>query len=76
MALNEIKESVTLSAESVIEEKTVVAFTAHIPNNGISGAVTPQIRDIEAYNEHRNAVRQDQREFQNAVWDKEDEMNA
>lgn len=76
MSLENVKESVTLTGESVIEEKTVVAFTAHIPNNGISGAVTPQIRDIEAYNEHRSEVRQDQREFQNAVWDREDEMNA
>lgn len=76
MALENIKESVTLSADSIIEEKTVVAFTAHIPSNGISGAVTPQIRDIESYNLHRELVRQDQREFQNAVWDKEDEMNA
>lgn len=76
MALENIKESVTLSADSIIEEKTVVVFTAHIPSNGISGAISPQIRDIEAYNEHRDLVRQDQREFQNAVWDKEDEMNA
>lgn len=76
MALENIKESVTLTADSIVEDKTVVVFTAHIPSNGISGAVTPQIRDIEAYNEHRTAVRQDQREFQNAVWDKEDEMNA
>ena len=76
MALENIKESATLTADSIVEDKVVVVFTAHIPSNGISGSVTPQIRDIEAYNEHRTAVRQDQREFQNAVWDKEDEMNG
>ena len=76
MSLENVKESVTLTGESMIEEKTVVQFTAHIPNNGVSGAVTLQIRDIEAYKKHRSEVRQDQREFQNAVWDREDEMNA
>lgn len=76
MALENVRESVTLTGESVVEERTVVVFTAHIPSNGISGAVTPQIRDIEAYNEHRREVRQDQLEFQNVVWNKEDEMNA
>lgn len=76
MSLENVKESVTLTGESKFDDTVVVQFTAHIPNNGISGAVTPQIRDIEAYNEHRNVVRQDQREFQNAVWDREDEMNA
>ena len=76
MALENIKESVTLTADSIVEEQTVVVFTAHIPSNGIAGSITPQIRDIEAYNEHRSVVRQDQRDFQNAVWDKEDAMNG
>ena len=76
MALTNIQQSVTLIAESTVEDQVVVQYTAHVPSNGISGAVTVNIRDITLYNEHRTVVRQDQREFQNAVWDKEDEMNT
>lgn len=76
MALENVQQSITLTGESKIEDTVVVAFSAHIPSNGISGSITANIRDIEKYNEHRSQVRRDQSEFQNAVWDKEDEMNA
>jgi len=76
MALDNIQQSVTLTGESVIEENTVVQFTAHIPNNGIAGSVAVNIRDITRYNEHRSQVRQDQAEFQQRVWEEEDEMSA
>ena len=75
MALENIKESVNLTGESMIEDAVVVAFSAHIPSNGIAGSVTISIRDIERYNASREQVRQDQRDFQNAVWAKEDEMS-
>lgn len=75
MALENIKESVSLTGESMTEDAVVVAFSAHIPSNGIAGSVTTSIRDIEKYNASREQVRQDQRDFQNAVWDKEDEMS-
>ena len=75
MALENIKESVNLTGESMIEDTVVVAFSAHIPSNGIAGSVTTSIRDIEKYNANREQVRQDQRDFQNAVWAKEDEMS-
>ena len=76
MALTKIQQSVTLTAESTVEDEVVVQYTAHVPSNGIAGAVTVNIRDITLYNEHRTVVRQDQREFQNVVWDTEDEMNS
>lgn len=75
MALENIKESVNLTGESMIEDAVVVAFSAHVPSNGIAGSVTTSIRDIEKYNVNREQVRQDQLEFQNAVWAKEDEMS-
>lgn len=71
-----LQQSVTLTDEAVIDGQTIVQFTAHIPNNGISGSVQVSIRDIEKYNENRSEIRQIQREFQNDVWDEEDEMNA
>ena len=76
MTLVNIQQSVTLTAESRVEDQVVVQFTAHIPSNGIAGAVTSSIRDIALYNEHRSTVRRDQSEFQNIVWGKEDEMNS
>lgn len=76
MALTNIQQSVTLTAESTVDDQSVVQYTAHVPSNGIAGAVTVNIRDITLYNEHRTVVRQDQSEFQNVVWDTEDEMNS
>ena len=76
MALEYVRESVTLTGDSKVEDNVIVSFSVHIPSNGIAGAVTTSIRDIERYNEHRAQVRRDQADFQNIVWDKEDEMNA
>lgn len=76
MGLENVKRAVTLTGVSKIEDKEVVHFEAHIPSNGISGSISPRIQDIQLYNEHRSEVRQDQLEFQNAVWSIEDEMRA
>ena len=56
MTLVDIQQSVTLTAESRVEDQVVVQFTAHIPSNGISGAVTSSILDIALYNEHRSPL--------------------
>ena len=71
-----LKESVTLTDEAVMDDQTVVAFSAHIPNNGIAGSIQTSIRDIERYNENRTEIRRIQREFEDDVWAKEDEMRA
>lgn len=71
-----LKESVTLTDEAVVDDNTVVVFSTHIPNNGIAGSIQASIRDIEKYNENRTEIRRIQREFEDDVWDKEDEMNA
>lgn len=71
-----LKESVTLTDEAAIEDNTVVVFNAHIPSNGIAGSIQTSIRDIEKYNENRTEIRRIQREFEDDVWAKEDEMTA
>ena len=76
MTLENIKESVNLTGDSKVEDNVIVSFSVHIPSNGIAGSVTTSIRDIEKYNANREQVRQDQLEFQHAVWAKEDEMRA
>ena len=71
-----LKESVTLTDEAVVDEQTIVAFSTHIPSNGIAGSIQTSIRDIEKYNENRTEIRRIQREFEDDVWAKEDEMIA
>ena len=71
-----LKESVTLTDEAVMDDQTVVTFSAHIPSNGIAGSIQTSIRDIERYNENRTEIRRIQREFEDDVWAKEDEMIA
>ena len=71
-----LKESVTLTDEAVMDDQTVVAFSTHIPSNGIAGSIQTSIRDIEKYNENRTEIRRIQREFEDDVWAKEDEMTA
>lgn len=71
-----LQESVTLTDEAVIDDQTIVQFTAHIPSNGIAGSIQTSIRDIERYNENRTEIRRIQREFEDGVWEREDEMNA
>lgn len=77
MALVNIQESVTLTAESRFGEGNalVVQFTAHIPSDGISGAVQQNIRETGLFEQYRREIRQDQTEFQNEVWDVEDRMS-
>jgi hypothetical protein len=76
--LKNIEESVTLKGESRIGENDtlVVEFSAHVPPNGVANAVQQNIREITMFEEHRREVRQDQAEFQQRVWEEEDEMNA
>ena len=71
-----LKESVTLTDEAVMDDQTVVAFSTHIPSSGIAGSIQTSIRDIEKYNENRTEIRRIQREFEDDVWAKEDEMIA
>ena len=71
-----LSQAISLTDEAVVDDTTVVVFSAHIPNNGIAGSIQTSIRDIEKYNENRTEIRRIQTEFQNDVWAKEDEMTA
>lgn len=76
MALENVRESATLTGVSMIEDTEVVQFTTNVASNGIAGAITVNIRDITKYNEHRSQVRRDQAEFQQEVWEVEDRLTA
>ena len=76
MALENKQETVNLTADSVIDEETVVMFSARVPNDGVGSGVSLSIRNKELYDENKSTVRQDQQEFQNLVWDTEDRLTA
>lgn len=76
MALEKLRESVTLTGESKIDGVLVAAFTSNVASNGVAGPVSVNIRDVTRYNEQRNVVRQDQADFQQTVWEIEDRLTV
>lgn len=77
--LADIKESANLQAESKIGEETAVSFSCNVSveNTGGSGnVVTIRIRNVDLYEANKTQVRNDQREFQNLVWETEDRLAA
>jgi len=74
MALENIKESVTLTGESKLDDEVITIFNARVPNDGVGSGVTLSIRNKELYDENKQIVRSDQAEFQNVVWDTEDRL--
>lgn len=74
MALENIKESVTLTGESKLDDEVITIFNARVPNDGVGSGVTLSIRNKDLYDENKRVVRNDQAEFQNVVWDTEDRL--
>ena len=64
MGLENKQETVNLTAESVVDEETIVMFSARVPSDGIGSGVSLSIRNKELYDENKSTVRQDQQEFQ------------
>lgn len=75
MALENVKEAVTLTGDSVVNEEVVVSFNCRVEGDGIAGSVNQYIRNHELYQEHRSQVRQDLQAFQGRVWGIEDRMH-
>ena len=76
MGLENKQETVNLTAESVVDEETIVMFSARVPSDGVGSGVSLSIRNKELYDENKSTVRQDQQEFQNLVWETEDRLQA
>ncbi|GEL67260.1 hypothetical protein [Marinilactibacillus psychrotolerans] len=77
--LANIQESATLQAESKIGEETAVSFSCNVTVENVSGSgnsVTIRIRNVDLYEANKTQVRNDQREFQNLVWETEDRLAA
>lgn len=74
MALENVKESVTLTAESKLEDEVIATLNSRVPNDGVSSGINLSIRNKELYDKNKKVVRKDQSEFQNLVWDTEDRL--
>lgn len=74
MALENVKESVTLTAESKLEDEVIATLNSRVPNDGVGSGINLSIRNKELYDKNKKVVRKDQSEFQNLVWDTEDRL--
>lgn len=77
--LANIQESANLQAESKIGEETAVSFSCNVTVENVSGSgnsVTIRIRNVDLYEANKTQIRNDQREFQNLVWETEDRLAA
>lgn len=70
------RETVSLTADSVVEDEVVANFHASISHTGISNGVNLTIRNKDLYDANKSVVREDQQEFQQLVWLTEDRLTA
>lgn len=80
MSLENIQESANLQAESRIGSELVMSFSCNVSINNIVGGtgnnILPRVRNLELYESNKTQIRNDQREFQNLVWETEDRLSA
>lgn len=72
--LANIQENVNLQAESKIGEEVAASFACLVSAEGSGNAVRPTIRNVDLYEANKTQIRNDQREFQNLVWETEDRL--
>lgn len=71
-----VSKNITLSGTSVIEGVQVAYMSASISTDGGNGAnVNKTITNQEVYNSNKVAVRADIAEFENKVYEIEDELS-
>lgn len=72
-----ITKNITLNGVSMIDGAQVVYMTAMISTDGDSNSnVTKSITNKELYEANKAAVRKDMNDFENAVYDVEDELST
>ncbi|MDN5446681.1 MAG: hypothetical protein L0F86_04740 [Lactococcus lactis] len=70
------KQTVSLTGESRVNGQTIASFTAQIPQGDGNSSVNLYVTDQELYNLNRTEVRKDQTEFQEIVYQIEDNLLA
>lgn len=73
MAL-ETTRQITLTGNSMIEDKIVVSLNATIPSDTGVGNINQYVQNSELYEANKLQVRKDIREFQDKVYEIEDSM--
>lgn len=68
-------KSVTMSYQSIFEDKVAVYMSAQIPENGRS-SISTTIQDLELYGANKAACRADMTAFDQLVYEGEDAMTA
>lgn len=73
MAL-ETRKQITLTGNSMINGQSVMNMTATIPSDTGVGNINQYVQNDKLYDAHKSEVRTDASDFQNMVYDIEDEM--
>lgn len=69
-------KSITLNGQSMVGDVQVVNLSATIPDNTGVGNVSQYVQNTELYDANKAAVRKDIRDFQDLVYEIEDEIAA
>lgn len=71
----ESTKSITLTGKSVVDNQTIANFTANIyDDNSGNDTFNTFITNKELYDANKKAVRKDTQDFQNLVYDAQDEV--
>ena len=65
-------KSVSLSFQSMIDDKVAIYMSAQIPENGKSNS-NMTIQDLELYEANKTECRKDMNEFNTMLWELEDQ---
>lgn len=69
-------KSTTLTGQSMIDNQQAVYYSASISDNGGNSNISQAITNQEVYDANKAECRTDFREFQDAVWAIEDELEV
>ncbi|MGX7393975.1 hypothetical protein [Carnobacterium mobile] len=68
------QKSITLNATAFVGDQPVMNLSATVPSNTGVGQVSQYVQNAELYNTNKTEARRDVTEFQNDVYEVEDEM--
>lgn len=70
------KRQITLTGNSMIDNQSAVTLNATIPSDTGVGNINQYVQNASLYEANKTQIRNDQREFQNLVWETEDRLAA
>ena len=70
------QKSITLNATAFVGDQPVMTLSATVPSNTGVGQINQYVQNADLYNANKTEVRKDVTEFQNDVYEVEDEIVA